>query len=180
MITAALRTPPQTKCNIVLLLSLFTEAVWQPWGENIRKTLCSLSGVKRYQDQWNRSRCRCCWVEAHLFPHLCMVRAVCQVAPVCQIPHVHMGWNVSKNALDSLSHSQQVSQAAPLPAERVVNGTVLPVDGHSCRAPSLTLGLAHLTQSYNIMLLAIKWPYGAVSQENQLLFQPVLGNTIDW
>lgn len=83
-------------------------------------------------------------------------------------PH---GMECFQNALDGLSHWQQVSQTASLPAERVVNGTVLPVGGgHSCRAPSRTLLLAQLTWRNNVMLLAIKWPYGAGSQEKQLFF----------
>lgn len=46
--TDALRvhTYLQTKCDIIALIIVVYRGCWQPWGENIRKTLCSLSGVR--------------------------------------------------------------------------------------------------------------------------------------
>lgn len=136
-------TQPQSKCDIIYCLprpcgSLHKRA----W----RRTICSLSEALLLNG-------------GQFILTLLRVRAVCQVSLLCQIPRVREGWNVSKRALDSPSHSQRVSQAASLPAEGVVNGAVLPIGSHGCSAPPRTLNQAQLYHKLmDIMQLAIKSP----------------------
>lgn len=56
-------------------------------------------------------------------------------------PH---GMECFQKCIGAVFHTRS-GQAASLPAERVVNGTVLPVGGRSCGVQSPTLRLAQLT-----------------------------------
>lgn len=134
------------KQNMILfLLLLFTEAVWQPWGKKtLGKHYAHFRVTNIKTGATVQGAVAAGWRPVNFYTLAWY--AQCIRLPRCVQFHTSTSDGMfPTNALDSLSHSLQVSQTASLHVERVVNGTVLPVGGHSCRTLGVSVGLAQLT-----------------------------------